>query len=81
MVTVDVPMYLSRWHADVSAGREYLSLARGFDEVLQRCTVTRDWTAWRDDVPWLTLYFTVAVWISIGFAHVPPARTAEKKVS
>jgi hypothetical protein len=76
MVTVDVPMYLSRWQADVAAGREYLSLAQGVDEVLQRCTVTRDWAAWREDVPWLTLYFTVAVWISIAFAHVPPARSA-----
>jgi hypothetical protein len=72
MIVVDVPMYLSRWQADLAAGREYLLLAQGLDEVLRRCTVTRDWAAWRQDVPWLTLYFTVAVWISISFAHVPP---------
>jgi hypothetical protein len=76
MVTVDVPMYLSRWHADVAAGPEYLSLSQGIDEILRRCVVTRDWAAWRPDVPWLTLYFTVAVWISIAFAHVPPAAAA-----
>lgn len=76
MATVDVPMYLSRWQADVAAGREYLSLTQGLAEVLRLCVVTRDWAAWREDVPWLSLYFTVAVWISIAFAHVPPANPA-----
>jgi hypothetical protein len=46
--------------------------------VLRRCTVTREWAAWRQDVPWLTLYFTVAVWISIALAHLPAfARAGE----
>jgi hypothetical protein len=29
MCTVDVPMYLGRWHADTRAGREYLTLSAG----------------------------------------------------
>jgi hypothetical protein len=33
--------------------------------------VTSDWQAWREDVPWMTLYFTVAVWFSIAIPHVP----------
>jgi len=71
MVLVDVPMYLSRWHADTAAG---LPLAQSVRSLLERCIVDRNWEAWREDVAWLTLYFTVAVWISIGLAHVPPLR-------
>jgi hypothetical protein len=79
MTTVDVPMYLSRWQAQLAAGQEYLSLRDGMREVLQRCVVTREWAAWRDDVPWLSLYFTIAVWISIALAHVPPVRRTNRR--
>jgi len=72
MTIVDVPMYLARWHAALAAGHEPLSLQSGLREILNRCTVVREWSAWRDDVPWLTLYFTTAVWISIALAHAPP---------
>lgn len=71
MTLVDVPMYLARWQADVAAGHPLLAPSEGAREVLRRCTVIRDWVAWREDVPWLTLYFTVAVWISIALAHIP----------
>jgi hypothetical protein len=71
MVLVDVPMYLSRWQADATGG---LQLADSVRSLLGRCIVDRDWEAWREDVAWLTLYFTVAVWISIALAHVPRLR-------
>lgn len=78
MTTVDVPMYLSRWEAQLAAGQEYLTLREGLHEVLQRCVVTRDWANWREDVPWLSLYFTVAVWISITLAHAPSLRPVSR---
>lgn len=71
MTIVDVPMYLARWQADVAAGHQLLPLSEGVREVLRRCTVNRDWAAWRMDAAWLTLYFTFAVWSSIALAHVP----------
>jgi len=71
MTIVDVPMYLSRWRAALAAGHEYLTLREGLHAVLQRCIVERDWAAWRLDVSWLSLYFTVAVWISIALPHAP----------
>jgi hypothetical protein len=71
MVFLDVPMYVSRWHTDLATHHQYLSLSAGFAEILQRCTVMREWSAWRHDVPWLSLYFTVAVWISIALVHAP----------
>jgi hypothetical protein len=68
---LDVPMYVSRWHTELAAHQQHLSLSAGFGEILQRCTVMREWSAWREDVPWLSLYFTVAVWISIALTHAP----------
>ena len=64
---IDVPMYLARWQA----GQDYLSLGDGMREIVQHCVVTRDWAKWREDALWLTLYFTVAVWISIALPQVP----------
>jgi hypothetical protein len=72
MTIVDVPMYLARWQADLATGRELLPLGEGLRQILRPCTVARDWAAWREDVPWLTLYFTLAVWVSIALAHLPP---------
>jgi hypothetical protein len=74
MAAVDVPMYLSRWHTDV-AGDGSLPLAQGLRTLLERCIVELRWEAWHNDVPWMTLYFTVAVWISIALAHAPRFRT------
>lgn len=70
MFTVDVPMYWARWVADEAAGRVYVSLAAGVADASSRWTVSHDWAHWRSEVVWMTLYFSVAVWISIGLAHV-----------
>lgn len=71
MLRVDVPMYLARWRADSIDGQTYLSFDEGLREILRRCTVVNDWATWQPDVPWLTLYFTVAVWISVLLPHAP----------
>ena len=70
MVAVDVPMYLARWRTDV-AGDGSLPLLQGLRTVIERCIVEHRWEAWRYDVPWITLYFTVAVWISIAIVQAP----------
>ena len=71
MLSVDLPMYYQRWQADLLSGPAYLSLSDGAREVLARCVVNHEWAAWRADVAWLTLYFTVAVWSSIALMHFP----------
>ena len=72
MVTYVVPMYLARWYA----GEAPLSLGQGLVQVLQRCTVERDWALWWQDAVWLTPYFTVCVWFSIALPHVPNLRAS-----
>ena len=69
MFAVDVPMYWARWLADQAAGRAYPGLAAGVADAASRWTVSHDWAHWRSEVVWMTLYFSVAVWISIGLAH------------
>lgn len=70
MFFIDVPMYWARWVADEAAGRAYTTVAAGVADVSSRWHVSHDWTHWRSEVVWMTLYFSVAVWISIGLAHV-----------
>jgi len=76
MTSVDVPMYWTRWQAELSAGTKYLPLIQGILDASQRCVVSFDWEIWREEIPWMTLYFTVAVWVSIALPHAPAWATA-----
>ena len=63
---VDVPMYISRWYRHRRAKHKYLPLYGGFKDTLARRHSTNSWRIWRCEVPWMTLYFSVGVWLSIG---------------
>jgi len=76
MVIVDVPMYLARWTA---AGGFTVPLDEGVRAVLERCVVRREWSAWREDATWLTLYFTVCVWVSVALPHAPRLGTSTRE--
>ena len=65
----DVPMYWSRWRSDQANGHRYLSLADGMVDVSRRWTVSRRWEDWRNEVPWMSLYFTFGVWSSIWLVY------------
>lgn len=73
MCAVDVPMYWRRFLADQSRGAHYLSLADGWRDGWQRRVVTWRWEDWREEMPWMTLYFSAAVWISLAMAFAPRA--------
>ncbi len=72
MFGVDVPMYWARWVADEASGRAYLGVAQGLVDASVRWVVSHSWHDWKSEVVWMTLYFSVAVWLSIGLAHTPP---------
>ena len=63
---VDVPMYWRRWKADEALGRRYLSVAHGLVDMSRRSVVSMRWEDWRSEVVWMTLYFTLGVWVSIS---------------
>jgi hypothetical protein len=76
MFGIDVPMYWSRWLADEARGREYMSLAQGAIDVSSRWAVSHAWNDWKSEVVWMSLYFSVAVWLSICLVRVTPAAAA-----
>jgi hypothetical protein len=69
----DVPMYWSRWLVDQANGRKYLSIADGMVDVCRRWTVSYRWEDWRNEVPWMSLYFTFGAWISVWVVYAQPA--------
>jgi hypothetical protein len=68
MATVDVPMYFGRWQADLASGKDYLGLIAGLHDVATRWIVTHDIAQWRDEIAWMSLYFSTAVWGSLALA-------------
>lgn len=70
MGLIDVPMYIARWRHHRRVATPYLPLWEGLQDTLARRHLTRSWIVWRREVPWMTLYFSVGVWLSIGMALV-----------
>src|ERR1700676_3602327 len=68
MATVDVPMYFGRWQADLASGKDYLGLFAGLHDVATRWIVNHDIAPWRDEITWMSLYFSMAVWGSLALA-------------
>jgi hypothetical protein len=66
LMTVDVPMYLKRWRIDVARGNRGLRPLEGFRDVSTRWVVTHDISEWREEIAWMSLYFSGAVWASLG---------------
>jgi hypothetical protein len=77
MCFVDVRMYFTRWRADVATGRAFLSIGEGLHVLLTRWYVTFRFEDWRTEMPWMTLYFSVAVWISIYLLRLAPLRSLD----
>ena len=78
MCTVDVPMYFARWQADAASAKEFFGLLAGMHDAATRWVVSHDIADWRDEIAWMSLYFSVAVWASLALgafglvAHLLP---------
>jgi hypothetical protein len=70
MLALDVPMYLARWRHAKSSGVRYLSLMEGLRDALHRRRVAHRWSEWRPEVLWMSLYFSVGVWLSLCLVFV-----------
>ena len=66
LMTIDVPMYLSRWRAGVADGSKLLGPLEGLRDVSTRWVVTHDLAEWKDEIAWMSLYFSMAVWASLA---------------
>lgn len=81
MCTVDVPMYFTRWRRDQAAGGHYLTVAEGWADAQNRRVVTHRWEDWKQEIPWMSLYFSAGVWISLGLAQAAIRRGAQPLVA
>jgi hypothetical protein len=82
LMTVDVPMYLGRWRAEAADGSRRLGPLEGLRDVSRRWVVTHDFSEWKDEIAWMSLYFSAAVWASLALCvcysledHLPRYRT------
>ncbi len=82
LMTVDVPMYLGRWRAEAAEGSRRLGPLEGLRDVSRRWVVTHDFAEWKDEIAWMSLYFSAAVWASLALCvcysledHLPRYRT------
>jgi hypothetical protein len=88
LMTVDVPMYLNRWRAGVADGSKRMRHLEGLRDVSTRWIVTHDLAEWKDEIAWMSLYFSAAVWASLALCvfyslgdHVPRYRAETTAVS
>jgi hypothetical protein len=66
LLIVDVPMYLTRWQAGGADGVGPLSPLEGLRDATVRWVVTHDIAEWKDEIAWMSLYFSAAVWASLA---------------
>ncbi|HEY3791056.1 MAG TPA: hypothetical protein VGM09_04435 [Bradyrhizobium sp.] len=66
LLTIDVPMYLARWRVGAVDGSDLLRPLEGLRDVSTRWVVTHDLAEWKDEIAWMSLYFSAAVWASLA---------------
>lgn len=88
LVTVDVPMYFSRWRTNLAEGNQLLGLLEGLRDVSTRWVRTHDIAHWKGEIAWMSLYFSGAVWASLALcvfysleSELPQYRTEAAAIS
>ena len=88
LVAIDVPMYLNRWRTGLAEGSRLLGIIEGLHDVSTRWVVTHDFEHWKDEIAWMSLYFSAAVWASLALclvytldSHLPQYRTEAAAMS
>jgi len=88
LVTIDVPMYLNRWRTGLAEGSKLLGIIEGLHDVSTRWIVSHDFEHWKDEIAWMSLYFSAAVWASLALcvvytldSHLPQYRTEAAAVN
>ena len=66
LITVDVPMYVSRWRSNLAEGNQLLGLIEGLRDVSTRWVRTHDIAHWKGEIAGMSLYFSGAVWASLA---------------
>jgi len=70
LVAIDVPMYIGRWQFDLASGKPLLDMLAGLYDAATYWKVTRDFAQWKDEIAWMSLYFSGAVWSSLALSSI-----------
>lgn len=72
ILIVDVPLYVRRWRICKCkrAGLRYLCVVEGLKDAVVRRRVTQTRDDWRQEMLWMSLYFSAGVWVSLGIILV-----------
>lgn len=80
MAPVDVPMYFDRRQADATSEKVLFGLKDGLIDLNTRWVVTHNILDWKQEIPWMSLYFSFAVWTSLILCHVPFGEKLKKNL-
>ena len=71
MVSVDVPNYIQGYIDNTTHGTSYYNLIDGLKTLVSitEHKITWSYEDWRYAMCWMTLYFSVACWSSIGVVN------------
>jgi hypothetical protein len=70
LVSIDVPMYVNRWRKGLARRSKLLSPLEGLRDASTSWVVTHDYAQWKNEIAWMSLYFTGAVWASLALCLV-----------
>lgn len=70
ILLVDIPLYITRWRIGKRAGLRYLRVVEGLKDAVVRRRVAQTSDDWRNEALWMSLYFSVGVWVSLGIIFV-----------
>jgi hypothetical protein len=70
LTIIDVPMYLTRWRGGLADGDQALGPLKGLRDASTRWVVTHDFGQWKDEIAWMSPYFTVAVWAGLALCLI-----------
>lgn len=73
MVIIDVPQYIRAHIRNTNTGKEYYNISDGLNTLLNISQHKLSWSYedWKFAMMWMTLYFSVACWASIGVVNGP----------
>ena len=70
MCRVDIPMYYNRFVEDSQNSKVYQNFYEGSKEIMTCLKISSDDSIWLEEMPWMTGYFTLAVWSSMLMSSV-----------
>src|SRR6202166_4354415 len=81
-MTIAGPMSAGGGRGEAADGSRRLGPLEGLRDVSRRWVVTHDFAEWKDEIAWMSLYFSAAVWASLALCvcysledHLPRYRT------